>query len=111
MKDQSREWKSALNKLDDPLPAGFAFFTMRKIIAERLRRAEQSARWQATYLAVALGVTAVLALFALHQFGYGQFAWAAALPWFELGVITASLLSLLALDTLIAGFLRRRGDA
>ncbi|MFN3238374.1 MAG: hypothetical protein ACE37D_15115 [Pseudomonadales bacterium] len=111
MKDQSQEWRAALNKLDDPLPAGFAFFTMGKIVAERLRRAEQSARWQATYLAVALAVTAVLALFALREFGYGQFAWAATLPWFEFGVITALLMSLLALDTLIAGMLRRRRDA
>lgn len=100
----------AIRRTDDPLPGGFAFFTMRKIVIERLRRAEQSARWQAVCLAIATVVLAALAVFALHYFGYGEFTWAASLPWLEVGGVTFAVLLLVAMDALLARWFHNKAS-
>ncbi len=104
----SREqWARRLETVDAPLPAGFAFFTMRKITLERMRRAELSARWQAASLAVATCMLLTLCLLSLSQFGFNQSAWLASIPWVELIVTVGLIVAFLLLDMMLA----RRFDA
>lgn len=94
-------WASRLEAGDPPLPAGFAFFTMRKIMLERLRRAELSARWQAASLAVVSSILVIACLTLLTLFGFNQLSWLGSIPWVELIVTLTIVVSFLVLDTLL----------
>lgn len=104
------DWIRALPEADDPLPSGFAFFTMRKILAERLLRAERSARWQAALLGLFSAVLAALGLWLLGVFGVSQSGWAVTLPWMETTVALVAILSLFLLDAALASRFSAEAD-
>lgn len=94
-----RQLYSELNQpKGEPVPGGFSFRVMDKLIRVRLRRAENQAKRTSMLTAVGLFTLSAVALFASIQLGWTEGAWTGRLPLGAIFVLGSGLILLTLLD-------------